>query len=92
MPWARADTFVQTYAWWARAPVLRLVAGAVIAGKPAPPDVVLFDLRFLNRTTGLPFVARLEQEAGGAVAHHWFGWGEFPAPAPDQEYELPGSR
>ncbi len=88
-PWARQAPFVTTYAWWARAPVLRLVAGAGTPGHPAPPELVLFDLRFMNALAGLPFAVHLDPVAGGGVTRRWYAWGELAPPLPDQEYELP---
>lgn len=73
--------FARSYLAWARAPLVKLQNGA-------GTSVALYDLAFLGRAEGMPYVVAVT--AGpipGAPAHTWQGPNIAP-PLPDEEREL----
>lgn len=74
--------FASRYRRWAHAPLVRPLAEDQGGG------LAICDLRFLGRPEGLPYVARIGEDAGGATKHAWLTRRLAP-PVPDEEYELP---
>ena len=95
VPAALDSPAVQSYMEWARLPLLTFHSTGL-------EEASLCDLRFLGRSEGMPFAARLFKSAlPGAPAGlpgkapgvpGRFEWSDSmaPAPPPDMEYELPG--
>lgn len=74
--------FTAKYEHWAHAPLVRPLAEDQGGG------LAICDLRFLGRPEGLPYVARIGEDAGGSTRHAWLTRRLAP-PVPDEEYELP---
>lgn len=74
--------FTARFEKWAHAPLVRPLAEDQGGG------LAICDLRFLGRPEGLPYVARIGEDAGGTTRHAWLSRRLAP-PVPDEEYELP---
>jgi len=73
--------FVRSYLDWARAPLVKLQNGA-------GTSVALYDLAWLGRAEGMPYVVAVTAgPAPGAPVHAWQGPNIAP-PSPDEEREL----
>jgi hypothetical protein len=81
VPPAVDGEFVRAYLDWARAPLVKLQ-------NAAGTSVALYDLAYLGRPEGMPYVVALEAgPVPGSPAHTWQGANIKP-PSPDEEREL----
>lgn len=82
LPETLRGPFSARYVRWAHAPLVRPLADDQGGG------LAVCDLRFLGRPEGLPYVARISEDAGGITRHAWLTRRLAP-PVADEEYELP---
>lgn len=74
--------FIRGYLGWARVPLVKL---QVADGR----SVALYDLAFLGRPEGIPYVAAVEAGPPGALPVHAWQGSNIAPPSPDEERELP---